>query len=100
MCLSQRSRLRDALCSVGLVGKTLIPASPEFRPGLIMTWRWRSIDFLLNAPFNRRLPEIPVVRYRMQPAAAISSIFRDATAGGKEKQRDAEQTGERDAHEI
>src|SRR2546430_2140671 len=28
-----------------------------------MAWRWRSTDFLLNAPLNCRLPKISIVRY-------------------------------------
>ena len=63
-----------------------------------MAWRWSSTDFLLNAPFNCRLPKISIVRYWMQTAAAISAVFRDATAAGKQNKRDAEKSGERDAH--
>src|SRR5437773_12264201 len=63
-----------------------------------MAWRWSSTDFLLNAPFNCRLPKISIVRYWMQTAVAISAVFRDATAAGKQNKRDAEKSGERDAH--
>ena len=63
-----------------------------------MAWRWSSTDFLLNAPFNCRLPKISIVRYWMQTAAAISAVFRDATAAGKQNKRDAEKSSERDSH--
>jgi hypothetical protein len=86
MCSSQRSGLLDALCSVWLVAETLIPSPPELRPRLIMTRRWCSADFLLNTPFDCRLPEISVMRYRMQSAAAISAIFRDALVAAGEKE--------------
>src|SRR5947207_3744323 len=63
-----------------------------------MAWRWSSTDFLLNARFNCRLPKISIVRYWMQTAAAISAVFRDATAAGKDNEHQKERTGQRDAH--
>ncbi len=59
-----------------------------------MAWRRSSTDFLPNAGFNGRLPKISVVGYWMQTAATVSAVFRDATAAGKDNERDKVGTGQ------